>query len=230
MAERFAPHGCIVLALAALQMPLCFAVPDDSTQPIQIQADRAQLDERQGTATYVGGVHLTQGTLQVTADRLVITSTNGEVVRILAEGVATPVHYSQKAKADQPPLVADARTITYLPRDKRIKLSGNAHLTQGRNKFSGANIDYDIARQFVAASGGGGVRVTIDPTKTDPGKPEPGKTDPGKTEPGKIEPNKPDAGRAAGAKHDPARTATEPVSKTAPDAAGQAMPDPAKQH
>ena len=174
----------IMLTTVAFHTADVLALPEDAAQPIQIQSDRAELDQRHGTAIYFGSVHLTQGTLQVTADRLTIESTNGEVIRIEAEGLKTPAHYSQQARVDQPPLLADGRTIIYLTRDKRIKLVGNAHLTQGKNTFSGATIDYDIANQFVSANGGtggGGVRVTIDPTKIDAPRsdaPRPGKSPP----------------------------------------------------
>ena len=202
------------LAVAALLAligvhPVAQALPEDSAQPIQIQADRAELDERKGTATYIGAVHLTQGTLNVLSDRLVISSTNGVVMRIEAQGTKTPARYSQRAKVDQPPLQADARTITYLTRDKRIKLSGNAHLTQGKNTFAGATIDYDIANQFVSAngSGGGGVRVTIDPSRIDAGKTGPAK----------------DPGKLPGAKGD-----GDAAAKNAPVAVGRLPADAAK--
>ena len=169
-----------LLAFGALHAAAVAALADDSSKPIQIQADRAELDDRKGTATYFGTVKLTQGTLQVTSDRLVITSSKGEVVRIEAEGLKGPANYSQQAQVDQPPLLANARLITYLIRDKRIRLTGNAHLTQGKNTFSGASIDYDVANQFVAATGaagGGGVRVTIDPSKVAQPKSDAGKVD-----------------------------------------------------
>lgn len=196
-------------------MPSAIALPDDSAQPIQIQADRAELDQRKGTAVYTGAVHLTQGSLEVTSDRLVITSKNNEVIRIDAEGQGTPAHYSQRAKPDQPPLLANARTITYLTKEKRIKLLGNAHLTQGKNTFAGANIDYDIANQFVSANGavgGGGVRVTIDPSKVDQAKSEPGKGDQTKGDQtkgdqNKPDPRKPDAGKPDTVKADGTKSA-----------------------
>ena len=158
------------LLLFGLQSASAQALPSDRDQPIQIQADWAELDERKGTATYGGDVRMTQGTMQVRADRLVIFTEREKVLKILADGTAsTPAHYEQQPRADQPVLQASAQHIIYVTAEQRIELRGNARLSQKNNQFMGGLIEYSIARELVTANSGqttgGRVTVTFDPNQ-----------------------------------------------------------------
>ena len=62
------------------------ALPGDEQKPIEIEADRAELDDATGTATYSGSVRLDQGSLKVRAARLIIETDAQQVQRITAEG------------------------------------------------------------------------------------------------------------------------------------------------
>ena len=50
----------ISLGLAAAS-PTSWALPSDRDQPIRVQADSAELDDKQGVAVYRGAVVITQG-------------------------------------------------------------------------------------------------------------------------------------------------------------------------
>ncbi len=159
-----------VLLLLGLYSVTADALPSDRDQPIQIQADWAELDERKGTATYGGDVRMTQGTMQVRAERLVIYTERDKVLKILADGSATsPARYEQQPREDQPVLQASAQHIIYVTAEQRIELRGNARLSQKNNQFMGGVIEYSIARELVTAnsgqSTGGRVTVTFDPNQ-----------------------------------------------------------------
>jgi len=66
----------ILLSLgAALGSVSAWALPNDSQQPIHISADDAQLDDKQGVATYTGGVIITQGSMKITGNTVTLTRT-----------------------------------------------------------------------------------------------------------------------------------------------------------
>ncbi|MCZ7019093.1 LptA/OstA family protein, partial [Salmonella enterica] len=66
----------ILLGLgAALGSVSAWALPNDSQQPIHIQADDAQLDDKQGIATYKGDVIITQGSMKITGNTVTLTRT-----------------------------------------------------------------------------------------------------------------------------------------------------------
>ena len=45
-----------------------WALPTDRTQPIRVQADSAELDDKQGVAVYRGDVVITQGSMKITGN------------------------------------------------------------------------------------------------------------------------------------------------------------------
>ena len=46
------------------------ALATDSKQPIEIQADFAELDDKEGKTIYVGNVVVIQGSIKMTGDKL----------------------------------------------------------------------------------------------------------------------------------------------------------------
>ena len=51
---------------------LVFALSTDREQPIQIEADAAELDDASGITVYTGNVLVTQGTMRLWGNRLTI--------------------------------------------------------------------------------------------------------------------------------------------------------------
>ncbi|HSG87717.1 MAG TPA: lipopolysaccharide transport periplasmic protein LptA [Pseudomonadales bacterium] len=145
-------------------------LPDDQDQPIKIAADRAEIDDANGTATYFGDVRLEQGTMRVTAATLTIETEQESVTRITAEGApdGEPAHYQQQPTADEELVLADARTIVYHTTDARIELEGDASLRQAEDRFEGDRISYDVRARKVAATSereDGRVNFTIRPER-----------------------------------------------------------------
>jgi lipopolysaccharide export system protein LptA len=159
----------LALVLAA---PLAVALTSDRDAPIEISADRAEIDDATGTATYFGDVRMDQGTLRVTAATLTIeTDDDDAVTRITAEGEpeGEPARYQQQPEPDAELVRAQARTIVYFTGDERIELSGKARLRQAQDRFEGDRITYDLRERRVAAQAGREderVNFTIDPART----------------------------------------------------------------
>ena len=92
----------ILLGLgAALGSVSAWALPNDQQQPIRIQADDAQLDDKNGVATYTGDVIITQGSMKVTGNKVTITPMDqsasatpgwGEIVKNLETVPTAPCH------------------------------------------------------------------------------------------------------------------------------------------
>lgn len=164
--------GLLLLALTGAGPAL--ALPGDRDQPIEISADRAELDDATGTATYFGDVRMDQGTLRVTAETLTIETDEGDTVtRITAEGdpEGEPARYQQQPEPASELVQAQARTIVYFTGAERIELSGAARLRQARDEFEGERITYDLRERKVAAEAGRDderINFTIDPSRTRP--------------------------------------------------------------
>lgn len=164
-----------LLALAGL-VGSVHALPEDRDQPIRISADRAEIDDATGTATYFGDVRMDQGSLRVTAATLIIETENESVTRITARGTTDgePARYQQLPAEDEEPVEANAAIIVYRTTDERIELDGNARLRQNEDRFEGDRIVYDLRARTVAATStreDGRVNFTIRPDRLPSGRP-----------------------------------------------------------
>lgn len=142
-----------------------FAVPVDAEQPLHIRAQAAEIDQVNGSAVYLGGVEVRQGTMRVTGERMTVHYLDARLVRITASG--DPARYQQSSAGNGGAVRASASHITYLPGKTRIELSGEAQLAQANKAVVGEVIHYDISSQTVdaPATQQGPVRVLLNPTK-----------------------------------------------------------------
>lgn len=162
---------CLLTVSAATQ-----ALQEDWQQEMTILSDRAEIDRRAGTVIYEGKVVLTQGTLRIEADRLLILQNDDTLEKAVAEG--NPAQYQQQIEPGKPVTHAHGNRIDYYTGERRITLRGEAELSQDGNLFSGELITYDMATETVKASGNkatsgqigektadGRIRVVIQPQK-----------------------------------------------------------------
>jgi len=143
------------LHFAALVMLLAvgrvYALADDHNQPISLKADRVEINQKKGLSTYEGGVELQQGSMVISASRIVVYSKGNQVTRLEADG--TPVKIRQRASPEKEETRAEARHIEYDPKSATLRLTGQAHIWQDGNEFSGETIIYDSLHSIVRASG-----------------------------------------------------------------------------
>ncbi|HUH38629.1 MAG TPA: lipopolysaccharide transport periplasmic protein LptA [Spongiibacteraceae bacterium] len=149
----FGGAACGVLSGAAL------ALPADSEQPIEVDADRAV--RKAELVTYLGNVVINQGSLRIQADKVVVTSQGKQVQRIVASG--SPAQFQQQPEPEQPPVHAAAQTIDYNLSDTLIVLTNQASVRQEGSEVQGQRIEYQLETQTVRAdsSGQGDDRVRM---------------------------------------------------------------------
>ncbi|WP_355661429.1 lipopolysaccharide transport periplasmic protein LptA [Halomonas salifodinae] len=137
--------GWLAAGLLALATPALA----QQGQPIEVEADRLELDEGAGTAVYSGEVEIRQGDLRLTGARVTIQrNAAGEVSRLTATG--------ERAYLEQRPAEGDliqgwGRTIVYHTAERRVELIDRAELHRGADTFNGAYVEYRIDRRLVEA-------------------------------------------------------------------------------
>ena len=140
----------VVALLAGLLLAIVAnALPDDRDQPIRITADTAIRDEKQGFTVYSGNVHMTQGSMDIEADKLTIYHETAQADKIVAEG--KPARMQQKPAVDEPMVRAHAEIIEYYKIEERVHFRIDAHIDQDGASVTGDSIDYFIAEQLVKA-------------------------------------------------------------------------------
>lgn len=153
-----AGRALTLIALAALSS-VCLGAPQDRNQPIYLEADRVEMDDVKGISVYTGAVKVSQGTMLLRGDKVVVYTQNREPARYVASGA--PAHFEQQPKAQQAAIVATARELDYNVKTETLELRGGARLTQGRDSFEGERMSYDSARSLVTAAGGSGGRIRM---------------------------------------------------------------------
>ena len=158
------------LSGAALLATPAVALESDANQPINIAADRLNLDDRAGTAVYTGDVAMQQGSMKLTAQRVEIKRNDqGEVTQVTAIGDAERAYLEQRPAPDDPLVKGWGETIVYYAGERRVELISQAELHQASDTFKGAYVEYFLdSRQVQARSQAQGaenerVRMSLTP-------------------------------------------------------------------
>ena len=163
-----------LLLSALLANQWVYGLTSDRDQPIAIEADSAYVDDANGITIYEGNALITQGTLNIAADKVKVIMSDSEVIEIIASMTPTSTglaHYEQIPDDDEALVSADAKTITYFIQEEKLHLAGNAHLEQTLNQFSGELLYYNMTTGVVDLKGGqkgkksGRVSITLQPKK-----------------------------------------------------------------
>lgn len=126
------------------------ASSNDIQQPINIEADRAELDQHKQISIYTGNVILHQGGIEIRASTVKVFTKEGKLQHISAEG--NPVQYRQQRENEED-IHGVSQRVEYETQPKHLLLLGKAELWQGKNHFSGERIEYDPGQEKVIATG-----------------------------------------------------------------------------
>ena len=147
----------------------CWALKSDREQPIDIRADRVEINEKEEISHYIGNVSLTQGTLNIQADKITVFLMNGKLSRIVITG--NPATFQQQPEDNKEIVTSKARHMEYFASKEHLVLKDDAQVIQGSNRFHGDFIEYDTLNSTVKAKKSEGsdsrVHAIIQPGKSD---------------------------------------------------------------
>ncbi len=163
--------GAVLLSSTSAQ-----AERADRHQPIEIDADRILVDDRERVHRFLGQVRLKQGTLEIRAEEVIVTQDDTGFKTGTAIGGKTLATFRQKKERSDEWITGEAERMIYDARAERLTLTGRARVTSGADEIRGAVIVYDIARETyeVTSAGaassapGGRVRAVIQPKNSAP--------------------------------------------------------------
>ena len=150
----------LVLASALLTTALpAFAVTGDTEQPIHIDSDQQSLDMQGNVVTFTGNVIVTQGTIKINADKVVVTRPGGEQGKEIIDGYGNPATFYQMQDNGKP-VKGHASHMHYELDKDFVVLTGNAYLEQLDSNIKGDKITYLVKEQKMQAFSDKGKRVT----------------------------------------------------------------------
>lgn len=157
--------------------------------PIELEANASEFD-RAANRMVFHGMHVTQGSLSVRADRAETAQLDFDNTRWLFSGnvriinqdtriwcssaellfvdhqlksvliQGSPAHFEQQRPEDEM-TEGRAQTMDYTVDNGQILFLGDAWVSDGSNEIAGDRISYDLARQHVIAEAGTGGRVRM---------------------------------------------------------------------
>lgn len=142
----------LALAVSGLLLATAPALAQqgDGSAPIEVEADRFDLDNRAGTAVYTGDVSIRQGSMRLTGERVEIRrNAEGELSRAIATG--NRAYLEQQPDPSEPMIRGWGRTVVYHVAERRVELIDQAELHQGGDTFEGGYLEYFLDRQVVQA-------------------------------------------------------------------------------
>ena len=138
-----------VLACAAIALSHAgagLAEKADRDKPVNIEADRLTVDDNRQVSVFDGRVVITQGTLQIRGDRVVVRQ-DGEGFQF---GTATGnlATFRQKREGVDEWVDGEAERIEYDGKKEFVELFNRAKLTRDLDETRGNYISYDSKTEF----------------------------------------------------------------------------------
>ncbi|MBI4192392.1 MAG: lipopolysaccharide transport periplasmic protein LptA [Betaproteobacteria bacterium] len=170
-----------LLALCLYSVPPAHAERADRDKPVNLEADRVTVDDAKQTATFEGNVVLSQGTLMIRGDRMIVQQDADGFKRGTAYG--NLASFRQKREGYDEYIEGYAERIEYDGKDEKLQMFNRAYLKKGNDDVRGNYISYEATTEFFRVVGGGKqaatpgnpegrVRAVIQPKSKD--KPAPG--------------------------------------------------------
>ncbi len=145
-------------ALTALAAGLGSSLPGlaeraDRDKPVNLEADRVDLDDAKKEAVFVGTVTLTQGTLTIKADKIIVKQDAEGFQYGIAYG--NPAHFRQKREGSDEYIEGFSERLEYDGKADKVQMFTNARIQRGGDEVRGDYISYNAVTEFFQVIGGG---------------------------------------------------------------------------
>jgi len=130
----------------------------DRDKPIDLEADSVKVDDSKQISTYSGNVILTQGTLIIRADKLIVREDQGGFQHSTSLG--NPTTFKQKMEGKNAYMEGSAQRIEYDGRMDKVQLFTKAWVKRGEDIVHGDYIMYDANAEYAEVIGGGSQAAT----------------------------------------------------------------------
>lgn len=149
-----------------------YALKSDTQQPIHIDSGSQSLDMTNNIVTLADGVTITQGSIKVQANKVIIRRQENK--REILEASGSPVTFQQTLDGGKP-VNGSASHVQYDLNSEFLVLSGNAQLKQQDSSIKADKITYDVQKQQLKAGGKNRVKTVLLPAQLSNGKASPKK-------------------------------------------------------
>ena len=141
----------LIILLVLMHVGAAVAEKADRNRPIDLEADSLTSNDAKKISTYTGSVVLTQGTLVIHADKLVVREDKEGFQHSSATG--NPSTFRQKMEGKEAFIEGSANRIEYDGRMDKVQLYTNAWVKRGEDVVRGDYIMYDASSEYAEVIG-----------------------------------------------------------------------------
>jgi lipopolysaccharide export system protein LptA len=141
--------------LLLFSSPPAFAERADREKPINLEADRISMDDVKKVQIFEGNVVMTQGTLQIRTNKLVVTQDADGFQKGSAVGGANGLaRFRQKREGKDEYIEGEGERIEHDARNERTEFFVRAWVKSGLDEVKGAYVSHDaLTEKFLVTSG-----------------------------------------------------------------------------
>jgi lipopolysaccharide export system protein LptA len=129
-----------------------FAEKADKDKPLEIEADKVTSNDATQVSVYTGNVILTQGTMVIHADKLVVHEDDQGFQHGTSTG--NPTTFRQKREGKDEYMQGSALRIEYDGHMDKVQLYTHAWVKRGEDIVNGDYISYDANAEYAEVLGG----------------------------------------------------------------------------
>lgn len=163
-------------AMLSCHSPAGHAEQADRNKPVHLEADRLSIDDARQISTFEGNVQLSQGTMMIRGDKVIVTQDKNGVKHGTALG--HPASFRQKREGADGYIEGFAERIEYDASNETVDFLGGAYMKRNQDEVRGDHISYSSKTEIFQARGTAGkqpeagsrdrVRVVIQPKEKTP--------------------------------------------------------------
>ncbi len=145
-------RACLWAALVLVCAPPAHAEKADRDKPVNLESNTATSDDIKKEGVYEGNVILTQGTLEIRADKLVVREDADGFQHGIAYG--NPASFRQKREGLDEYIEGYAQRIEYDSKKDLVQMFSQARMKRNQDEARGNYISYDGKTEFFQVIGG----------------------------------------------------------------------------
>jgi len=149
--NKLPPANILLPILLLLFSTASFAERADRSQPMHLDADQVTVDDAKQISTFTGNVRLSQGTLLILGDKVVVSQDKDGYQHANAYG--DTAEFRQKREGLDEYVEGYGERIEYDAHTEIINFDGKAHLKRNRDEVSGDHITYNTKSEIFKVNG-----------------------------------------------------------------------------
>lgn len=160
----FLALACLIVIAAPLP---ALAEKADRDKPINLEADRITVDDAKRVDVLEGNVQLTQGTLVIRSEKIVVTQdAEGFQSGVATGGAGGLARFRQRREGKDEYVDGEAERIVHDGKVEKTEFFQRAHVKSGNDEVRGQYIAYDGKNEtYLVTSGPSGTTATSLPGK-----------------------------------------------------------------